>query len=166
MPPYRVTQDYTSYTDGARRGPYTAGATVEVTTAEAEWINRDAPGTLKPDRPARTPAAAPADPAAVPTGNVSDLLAWVGDDRDKATRALAAEQAKPRPRAGVVEPLTQLLVVDPATVPDGTVDELLAWVGDDVHRASAALDVEQDRAEPRTGVVEPLQAMLRVEPST
>lgn len=45
------------------------------------------------------PDADPADPGPdqtgdqVPTGNVDDVLAWVGDDPDKADRALDAERA-------------------------------------------------------------------------
>lgn len=50
------------------------------------------------------------DPNSVPDGNVADLLAWVGDDKDRAGRALEAEQADGgKNRKGVVDPLTELL---------------------------------------------------------
>jgi hypothetical protein len=45
-------------------------------------------------------------------------------------------------------------------VPDGTVDEVLDWVGDDKTRAVMALHVERDRDRPRVGVVEPLERLV------
>lgn len=46
----------------------------------------------------------------VPAGGVDEVLRWVGDDRDKAGRALAVERARARgPRSGVSVPLEKLL---------------------------------------------------------
>jgi hypothetical protein len=50
------------------------------------------------------------DPDAVPEGNVTDVLAWVGDDKARAERALNAEWAKgDAQRKGVVDPLAKML---------------------------------------------------------
>jgi hypothetical protein len=66
---------------------------------------------------------ADADPAAgggaggsgdgVPAGSVDEVLRWVGDDRDKAGQALAAERGRERPRTGVTAPLEKLLTAQP-----------------------------------------------------
>lgn len=48
-------------------------------------------------------------------------------------------------------------------VPDGTVDEVLAWVGDDKAKAQQALDAEEDADKPRTTLVEALEAMVEAE---
>lgn len=61
------------------------------------------------------PPAPPADPDAVPQGTVAEILAWVGEDKDKAAKALAAEQAAERPRAGIVGPLEKPLATTPPT---------------------------------------------------
>ncbi|MDF2968369.1 MAG: hypothetical protein K0Q93_2147 [Nocardioidaceae bacterium] len=45
----------------------------------------------------------------VPVGTVEVVLAWVGEDQDRARRALAAENERDKPRAGVTAVL-QLLV--------------------------------------------------------
>lgn len=59
MPRYTVTQRYGSYRDGVRYGPYAKGDTVELTEPEAEWINRDAPGTLAEEAAAKPKTAEP-----------------------------------------------------------------------------------------------------------
>lgn len=41
-------------------------------------------------------------------GTIDQLMAWVGDDPDKADAALAAEQAKDKPRSTVVKRLAAL----------------------------------------------------------
>jgi hypothetical protein len=65
--------------------------------------------------PAPTPSTAPgpAAPAPTPDGDVpegteKDVLGWVGDDRDRAALALAAENAKESPRKGLVDKLGKL----------------------------------------------------------
>jgi len=41
-------------------------------------------------------------------GTIDDLMAWVNDDPERATAALAAEQAKDKPRSTVVKRLAAL----------------------------------------------------------
>lgn len=49
-------------------------------------------------------------PDEVPDGAIDVVLAWVGEDLDRARRALDAEQAEGgKNRKGVVDPLTDLL---------------------------------------------------------
>lgn len=60
MPRYLVNHGYRSFSDGRQFGPFTAGETVELDSAEADWVNRDSPGCLAPS-PAEEPAADPAD---------------------------------------------------------------------------------------------------------
>jgi hypothetical protein len=50
---------------------------------------------------------------------------------------------------------------DPEAVPDGTVEIVLAWAGEDLERAQRALDAEQaDGGKNRKGVVDPLTDLL------
>lgn len=63
------------------------------------------------DAPAPEPAPSKApepDPDAVPDGNADEVLVWVGGDREKAARALAAEKAG-KQRKVLVEQLTKLV---------------------------------------------------------
>lgn len=67
------------------------------------------------DQPPHDPPAGPAaaertsDPNQVPTGNITDVLNWVGDDADRAARALTVEQAKgDRARSTLVADLEQI----------------------------------------------------------
>lgn len=48
------------------------------------------------------------DLSEVPDGSAEVVLAWVGEDKNRAARALAAEQAREKPRSGVVGPLDKL----------------------------------------------------------
>ena len=55
------------------------------------------------------------------------------------------------------------VITNPATeagVPDGSVDDVLSWVGADKTRAQQALDVENDRATPRTTLISRLHDVL------
>jgi hypothetical protein len=61
-----------------------------------------APAPPVDDAPPSTP-----DPDAVPTGTAAEVLAWVGEDKDRATRALQAEQAGQK-RAGLTTQLEKL----------------------------------------------------------
>jgi hypothetical protein len=45
-------------------------------------------------------------------------------------------------------------------VPSGTVDEVLAWVGDDTERAKQALDAEEESEKPRVSLMDSLESML------
>lgn len=51
----------------------------------------------------------PADPDAVPDGPAADVLGWVGEDTERAGRALAAERERAKPRTSLVAPLEKLL---------------------------------------------------------
>jgi hypothetical protein len=57
------------------------------------------------------PAGDPGDPGddVVPDGTAEAVLAWVGEDVDRARRALAAEGDRDKPRAGVTAKLTVLI---------------------------------------------------------
>lgn len=46
MPTYAVNHRYSAFRDGAQFGPYEPGTFVELSEADAEWVNRDSPGTL------------------------------------------------------------------------------------------------------------------------
>lgn len=45
---------------------------------------------------------------AVPDGPANEVLAWVGDDPDRAAAALTVEQAAAKPRSTLVDQLTKL----------------------------------------------------------
>jgi hypothetical protein len=49
MPRYTVAHRYTSTRDGQRYGPWQRGETVELSEADAAWVNRDSPGALDVD---------------------------------------------------------------------------------------------------------------------
>lgn len=55
----------------------------------------------------------------------------------------------------VAEPETDL-----TDVPAGTVDEVIAWIGDDPERAQAALDAEDQRDKPRTTLTDHARSVL------
>jgi hypothetical protein len=46
MPQFIIRQRYTSYRDGKTYGPWQVDEVVELDTADAEWVERDSPGTL------------------------------------------------------------------------------------------------------------------------
>lgn len=71
---------------------------VEVIEADPE------PAPEGPKAPAE-----PADPGDPPVdGTIDDLMAWVDGDEDRAAQALAAEQAKDKPRSTIVKRLAAL----------------------------------------------------------
>jgi hypothetical protein len=49
------------------------------------------------------------DSEPVPDGSTAEILQWVGDDHDRAQRALDKEQADDRPRTGLVGGLNKIL---------------------------------------------------------
>lgn len=61
------------------------------------------------DPPEKSEPEAPADPEAVPTGKIPAIMAWVGDDKERAQKALDAENATDKPRSTLVAELTELL---------------------------------------------------------
>lgn len=50
-----------------------------------------------------------AEHVVVPEGTTKEVLAWVGDDKDRAQAALAAEKASDEPRKGLTRELEELL---------------------------------------------------------
>lgn len=50
----------------------------------------------------------PATGSAVPEGSEKEVLDWVGEDRDRAGRALEREQGQDKPRKGLVDKLQKL----------------------------------------------------------
>jgi hypothetical protein len=46
MAQYRVNHRYASFRDGRGFGPFDPDTVIELDEADAEWINRDSPGTL------------------------------------------------------------------------------------------------------------------------
>lgn len=61
-------------------------------------------------------------------------------------------------------------VIPPADVdvdnpPDGTVDDVLDWVGDDVDRARLALAAEGERSHARSTLIAPLEALIEGRPT-
>jgi hypothetical protein len=77
---------------------------VDVPAGESVEVD-DALGTLLLEQPDKWAPAGPTNvEAPVPT-----VLAQVGDNKDRARTALEAEQAKDKPRAGLVNALTKII---------------------------------------------------------
>jgi hypothetical protein len=55
------------------------------------------------------PEPAEVESDSVPEGTTKEILAWVGDDKERAASALDAEKANEKPRKSVVEPLEEML---------------------------------------------------------
>lgn len=53
----------------------------------------------------------PVEPPApkAPTGTNKEILAWVGDDKERAELAHAAEESADRPRKGLLKELAEIL---------------------------------------------------------
>jgi hypothetical protein len=66
----------------------------------------------------------------------------------------------PSLRAGETTPPAAPAAVPDGTVPDGTAEEVLDWVGEDKTRAQQALDAEQAKEKPRKGLTEALDDLL------
>jgi hypothetical protein len=45
----------------------------------------------------------------VPTGSIPEILSWVGENVERAQKALAVESADSKPRKGLVSQLTELI---------------------------------------------------------
>lgn len=81
---------------------------VEVTEADPEPVDRDLNGTGDGAQdPASSDGGAGGDEPPV-DGTIDALMEWVGDDKERATRALEAEQGKDKPRSTVVKRLSSL----------------------------------------------------------
>ena len=97
------------------------------------------------------------------TDRADQLAAWDAMTDDELADDVRLESLTGTP-GGV--PVEGRLEVTLDEVPDGTVDDVLAWVGQAVGderaaRGRAALEVEQSRDNPRTGVTGPLEAFAR-----
>lgn len=58
------------------------------------------------------PAFPPVETSDVPSGTIKKVLAWVGDDKDRAQAALDAENADESPRKSLVEKLEEMILTD------------------------------------------------------
>jgi hypothetical protein len=84
--------------------PLPSGIADRVARGQLRLVNED--GTPPAESPAEE---SPADPDAVPAGTIDEVLAWVGNDKDRAARALEAEHAKgDQARSTLVAKLTAL----------------------------------------------------------
>lgn len=96
----------------------------------------------------------------VPDGTVDEVLAWVGPDRRRAAAAIEAEAARgERVRPDLLQALGDLGPQDSVDVPGGTVEEILAWVGEDQERALAALARERAKPGPRKSLIKRLEEL-------
>jgi hypothetical protein len=50
---YEAQWPYAASRDGRRFGPWAAGEVVDLDPADAEWVNRDSPGALVEQKPAK-----------------------------------------------------------------------------------------------------------------
>lgn len=108
----RFTRDYAAHIEGSYRvenfkagqefdGPFAqqlldCGCPVEVREAPEQVVDDpDGPGV-------------DLDGDGIPEGSAPQVLTWVGDDIERANRALEAEQVKDKPRAGLITALTKL----------------------------------------------------------
>lgn len=75
-----------------------------------EVLETDPEPEPEPEAPPETPETPDPGRDEPPVdGTIDDLMAWVNDDPERAVQALAAEQAKERPRSTVVKRLTTLV---------------------------------------------------------
>ena len=78
-------------------------------------------------------------------------------------KAAGVTDDAPAPEAPQGEPTAQQAAPPTANengVPQGTVGEVLEWVGDDKERARAALDAEHATGEPRKSLVRRLEEQI------
>ena len=73
---------------------------------------KDKPAEKSKAKTKAAPEKPKADPNVVPDGTTEEVLDWVGDDRDKAERALAKEREDEKPRVTLVEPLEKIIADD------------------------------------------------------
>jgi hypothetical protein len=80
-------------------------------TAPAPAAGADGPADADPTAEAAsdTPAASEADAESVPDGTAEDVLAWVGDDSDRAVAALEAEEKRDKPRGTLIAKLEKVV---------------------------------------------------------
>lgn len=83
--------------------PLPSGIADRVGRGELRLVNEDGTPIAEPEA-----AKAAVDSDEVPAGSIAVVLAWVGEDRDRAIRALDAEQASEKPRKSLVTALEAL----------------------------------------------------------
>ena len=73
-------------------------------------VSRSKRDRLSGPQPTTQPRVAPnADPEAVPSGTVPEIMTWVGKDPVRAQKALDVELSDERPRKGLVSSLTEMV---------------------------------------------------------
>ncbi len=82
--------------------PLPSGVADRVGRGELRLVNADGSPLADPEPEPQV------DPEAVPEGTVATVLGWVGDDRERAVRALEVENAADRPRSTLVGALEAL----------------------------------------------------------
>lgn len=92
------------------------------------------------------------DPDAIP-GTEEQRVTELHDQAGHGDVSRETEQSEPVD----APPTGDVLEYDAEPVPDGTVTDVLAWVGDDSARAQRALDAERARDLPRTTLVTELE---------
>lgn len=100
MPTYRLNHAYEAYRDGRRFGPWAKGDTVNLDTADAQWVERDSAGALS--EVAEQKPSGPAEP--VPAAGASPR---VGGDPGRVAAAKVAQErvhAEAQARQTPVEP--------------------------------------------------------------
>lgn len=92
--------------------------------------------------------------------HVGDLARHLAHNAPKGTVEVLEEDPAETPTPEAETPPTAPeQPVDPTQVPSGgTIDELMAWVGDDPARRAAALAAEQAKSQPRATVLKRLGA--------
>lgn len=124
MATYRVTAPMVLLKASGHTGPtflsFYAGAILPPSVAELDavnlkrhvdrgWVEEVDEAVVEPaPELAEPPAPAVVDPDAVPTGTADEVLAWVGDDRARAGRALVVEKTAEKPRTTLVDKLAKL----------------------------------------------------------
>jgi hypothetical protein len=95
-----------------------AGALVRPDDEDAESL---AAGLAAPLGDSADPPGPPAELDI--TASAGDVLAWVGDDPERAAEALAAETAKDKPRSTLVKQLEKIAPAEPVAPPAPTVGD-------------------------------------------
>lgn len=85
---------------------------------------RDVYDVDSPKVEASTPIVAEnADPEAVPAGTVKEILTWVGEDLERAQKALDVETENDKPRKGLVDALVELIDAEANEAADNESEE-------------------------------------------
>jgi hypothetical protein len=97
--------------------PYSVGALACPQCGSTEHVEENSPehqallvarGELDPADVAAPAAPRPGDEA-VPDGTIDDVLAWVGENRERALQAQVKEQSKSSPRRSLMDQLAKVI---------------------------------------------------------